>query len=39
MYPKGLAKPLACARGSVQSHDRQGVVFLQYVLVFTKQCT
>jgi hypothetical protein len=34
---KGPSKPLAGARGSVLSHDRQGVVLLQYVLVFTKQ--
>jgi hypothetical protein len=25
--------------GSVQSHDRQGVVLLQYELVFAKRCT
>jgi len=34
-----IAGPLADARGSVQSHDREGVVFWRYETVFAKPCT
>jgi hypothetical protein len=32
-------KTACCARGSVPSHDREGVVLLQCVLVFTNKRT